>query len=57
MHRIWDKENTMGLWVVTVIVNFGSDASKCADKLWHFLCASAVVFLLKSRADDRDVIL
>ena len=34
----------MGLCVVIVIVNFGSDAGKCADKLWHFLCAFAVVF-------------
>ena len=24
---------------------FGVDASRCADKLWQFFCACAVVFL------------
>ena len=37
----------MGSCVMIVIVNFSSDTSKCADKLWHFLCACTVVFLLK----------
>ena len=32
-HRIWDKEKTMGSCVAIVIVNFGSDACKGADKL------------------------
>ena len=32
-HGIWDKEEMMGSCVAIVIVNFGSDASECADEL------------------------
>ena len=32
-HGIGDKEKMMGLCVAIVIVNFGSNASKCAEEL------------------------
>ena len=32
-HGIGDMEKMMGLCVAMVIVNFGSDAGKCADEL------------------------
>ena len=39
----------MGVAIVTE--DSGSDTSGCADELWHFLCACAVVFPWKSRAE------
>ena len=41
---------------MVVTGDFGGDAGRCADELWHFLCACAVVFPQKSRADNHDVI-
>ena len=33
------------------------DAGRCADELWQFCCACAVVSHLKIRADDCDIII
>ena len=38
------RKRWCGLGVVIVTGDFGSDASRCADELWHFLCTYAVVF-------------
>ena len=35
------------LGVVIVTVDFGGNATRCADELWHFLCTCTVVFPLK----------
>ena len=50
------RKRQWGSGAVVVTGNFGSDASGCTVKLWHFLCKCAVVFPWKSRADDCDVI-
>ena len=50
-------EKMMGLCVAVMIVNFGSDAGKCADKL-DISSAHAQWFShQKSRADNCNVIL
>ena len=33
-----------GLGAATVTGDSSSDAGRCADNLWHFLCTCAVVF-------------
>ena len=52
----WVKEKTMRLGVAIVTGDSGSDACRCADELWHFLCTCTVVSHGKNRADDHDII-
>ena len=55
-HGIGDMEKMLGLCVAMVIVNFGSDASKCIDKLDVSSAHVQWFSHWKSRADDCDVI-
>ena len=41
------RKRQYGLGVMIVTRDFGVDAGRCADKLWHFLCTCTVVFPLK----------
>ena len=50
------RKRRQGWGVAIVTGDSGSDASRCADKLWHLHCTCAVIFHRKSRADDHDVI-
>lgn len=44
------RKRQRGLDVAIVSGGSGSDASRCADELWHFLCACTVVFSLEDQS-------
>ena len=51
------RKRQRGLDMTIVTGDSGSDAGRCADKLWHFLNTCTVVFLShwKIKADDCDI--
>ena len=55
-HGIGDIEKTVGSCVAMVIVNFGSDASKCADELDISSVDAQWFSHWKSRADNCNII-
>ena len=49
------RKRQRGLDVAIVTGDSSSDAGRCAEELWHLLCASAVGFLPEDQTDNCDI--
>ena len=55
--KLGTRKRQYGLGAAIVTGDFSSNAGRCADELWHFLCTHAQWFShQKNRADDCDII-